>query len=53
VTAALIHAGVIDKPATGKRAKQAVQEAFNQWMVESGENLTFVSRVLAHSIDAG
>lgn len=53
VTAALIHAGVIDKPATGKRAKQAVQEAFNQWTQESGENLTYVSRVLAHSIDAG
>ena len=53
VTAALIHSGVIDKAATGKRAKQAVQEAFNQWMTESGENLTVVSRVLAHSIDAG
>lgn len=53
VTAALIHAGVIDKPATGKRAKQAVQDAFNQWTAESGKGLTFVSRVLAHSIDAG
>jgi len=53
VTAALIHAGVIDKPATGKRAKQTVQEAFNQWTAESGEDLTYVSRVLAHSIDAG
>ena len=53
VTAALIHVGIIDKPATGKRAKQAVQEAFNQWCEESGENLTYVSRVLAHSIDAG
>lgn len=53
VTAALIHAGVIDKPATGKRAKQAVQDAFNQWTAESGKDLTFVSRILAHSIDAG
>jgi len=53
VTAALVHAGVIDKPATGKRAKQAVQEAFNHWTTESGEDLTYVSRVLAHSIDAG
>ena len=53
VTAALIHAGVIDKPATGKGARRAVQEAFNQWSKESGENLTFISRVLAHSIDAG
>ncbi len=53
VTAALIHAGVIDKAATSKTAKTAVQEAFNQWAEESGENLTYVSRVLAHSIDAG
>ncbi|WP_026942318.1 DNA-3-methyladenine glycosylase I [Hellea balneolensis] len=53
VTAALIHAGIIDKPATGKRAKQAVQEAFNHWTAECGEDLTYVSRVLAHSIDAG
>lgn len=53
VTAALIHAGIIDKPATSKTAKKAVQEAFNQWTKESGEDLTYVSRVLAHSIDAG
>jgi 3-methyladenine DNA glycosylase Tag len=53
VTAALIHAGVIDKAATSKSAKAAVQDAFNQWTEESGENLTMISRVLAHSIDAG
>lgn len=53
VTAALIHAGVIDKAVTSKKAKAAVQEAFNIWTAESGENLTYVSRVLAHSIDAG
>ena len=53
VTAALIHAGIIDKPATSKRAKKAVQEAFNDWSAQSGENLSYVSRVLAHSIDAG
>jgi len=53
VTAALIHAGIIDKAVTSKKAKRAVQEAFNQWCAESGEDLTYVSRVLAHSIDAG
>lgn len=53
VTAALKHAGIIDKPATSKTAKKAVQEAFNSWVEESGENLTYISRVLAHSIDAG
>ncbi len=53
VTAALIHAGIIDKPATSKTAKKSVQDAFNQWAEESGENITYISRVLAHSIDAG
>jgi len=53
VTAALIHTGVIDKAVTSKKAKAAVQEAFNQWCKQSGEDLTYVSRVLAHSIDAG
>ena len=53
VTAALIHAGIIDKPATSKTAKKAVQAAFNEWCEQSGEDLTYVSRVLAHSIDAG
>ena len=52
VTAALIHAQIIDKPATSKGAKKAVQAAFNEWTVQSGENLSYVSRVLAHSIDA-
>ena len=52
VTAALIHAGVIDKPATSKTAKRAVQAAFNEWAAESGENISYVSRVLALSLDA-
>jgi len=52
VTAALIQAEIIDKPATSKSAKKAVQEAFNAWSEQSGENLSYVSRVLAHSIDA-
>lgn len=51
VTAALIHAEVIDKPATSKGAKKAVQAAFNEWTEESGKTLTYVSRVLAHSIE--
>ena len=51
VNAALIHAGVIDKPATSKTAKKAVQEAFNSWAAESGENISYISRVLALSID--
>ena len=53
VTAALIHAGIIDKPATSKRAKKEVQEAFNIWREQSGQDLSYISRALAHSIDAG
>lgn len=52
VTAALIHAGIIDKAPTSKSAKKAVQTAFNHWMGESGENLSYISRVLAHSMDS-
>ena len=52
VTAALIHAQIIDKPATSKSAKNAVQNAFDKWREESGKDLSYISRVLAHSIDA-
>ena len=50
VTAALISAGVIDKPATSKSALKQVQAAFNDWKAESGENMTRISRVLAISV---
>ena len=52
VTAALIHASIIDKPATSKTAKRAVQVAFNQWMDESGRSLSEISRILAYSIES-
>ena len=51
VTAALIAAGVINKPPTSAKALAAVQEAFNSWMEESGRPLTQISRTLALSID--
>ena len=50
VTARLIAEGVIDKPATSKSARRAVQAAFNTWMEQSGRSLTEISRVLAMSI---
>ena len=50
VTARLIAEGVIDKPASSKRAMKAVQEAFNEWMDQSGRSLTEISRVLAMSL---
>jgi 3-methyladenine DNA glycosylase Tag len=49
VAAALIGAGVIDKPPTGRKDLQAVQDAFNAWSRETGRDLTALSRVLALS----
>lgn len=50
VTARLIAEGVIDKPATSKRAMKQVQDAFNEWHQQSGRSLTEISRVLAMSV---
>ncbi len=50
VTAALIREGVVDKQPTSKKAMLQTQEAFNQWMEESGYGLTQISRVLARSV---
>ena len=49
VTAALIEAGVIDKPPTSRKDLQAVQGAFNAWSADSGRDLSSLSRVLALS----
>lgn len=49
VAAALIAAGVIDKPPTSRRDLDAVQAAFNAWAAESGRDFTGMSRVLAFS----
>jgi 3-methyladenine DNA glycosylase Tag len=51
VTAALIREGIIDKPATSKKALAAVQAAFNHWMEDSGQPATAISQTLARSID--
>lgn len=50
VTARLIAEGVVDKPATSKKAMLAVQHAFNTWMDQSGRSLSEISRVLAMSL---
>jgi 3-methyladenine DNA glycosylase Tag len=50
VTRALIREGVIDKPATSKKALRAVQEAFNAWTKESRRPQREVSRILAWSV---
>jgi 3-methyladenine DNA glycosylase Tag len=49
VAAALIAAGVLDKPPSGKKDLQAVQDAFNAWAAETGRDLTSLSRILAMS----
>ena len=50
--AALIDAGVIDKPPTSQAGMKKVQAAFNQWRNETGLGYAQISRVLAFSIDA-
>ncbi|GLQ35041.1 3-methyladenine DNA glycosylase [Amylibacter marinus] len=50
VVHALTSAGVIDGPATSKRAQAKIQAAFNQWAQESGQSLTRISRTLAFSV---
>lgn len=52
VVARLRVEGVIDGPATSRKALAAVQDAFNRWQAESGLPLTTISRTLAQSIDA-
>lgn len=50
VVVRLVAEGVIDKAPTSKKAKAAVQQAFNTWAAQSGRSLTEISRVLAQSI---
>jgi 3-methyladenine DNA glycosylase Tag len=50
VTAALIRDGVLDKPPSGKKDLQKVQDAFAAWSKSSGRDLTAISRVLAMSV---
>ncbi len=50
VVSRLIAEGVIEKAPTSKKAKAAVQKAFNTWKMQSGQSLTLISRVLAQSI---
>jgi 3-methyladenine DNA glycosylase Tag len=50
VTARLVAEGIIDRPATSKRAMTAVQTAFNEWSEQSGRSLTEISQVLAMSV---
>jgi 3-methyladenine DNA glycosylase Tag len=49
--AALRDAGIVDRESpTSKRDQQAIQEAYNVWMEESGLPLMAISRVLSMSI---
>jgi 3-methyladenine DNA glycosylase Tag len=50
VVARLTAEGVIDGPATGKRAQVAIQAAFNTWAAQSGRSLRDISRTLAFSV---
>ena len=50
VVARLTAEGVIDGPATGKRAQAEIQAAFNGWAAESGRSLREISRTLSFSV---
>lgn len=50
VVARLVAEGVIDGPPTSRKARAAVQAAFDRWRAESGQPFTTISRVLAQSI---
>jgi len=52
VVAALVREGVVTKAPGGKRDLALVQAAFNRWAVESGRDLTVISRTLALSVGA-
>jgi 3-methyladenine DNA glycosylase Tag len=44
--------GIADKVPSSKMQRQKVQDAFDIWVDQSGKNLTYVSRVLAMSVNS-
>jgi 3-methyladenine DNA glycosylase Tag len=50
VVTALQLAGVVDGPVTSKNAQAKIQDAFNEWHLQSGETYTRMSRILAMSV---
>ncbi|MEM5529523.1 DNA-3-methyladenine glycosylase I [Gammaproteobacteria bacterium AS21] len=50
VVAALIAQGIVDRRPTSQRDLRLVQQTFNQWHEQSGEPLSHISRLLAHTI---
>lgn len=50
VVARLVAEGVVEGLPGSRRALQAVQDAFNEWIRQSGRSLTEISRVLAMSV---
>ena len=51
VAAALIREGVLTRSPSGKGDLALIQAAFNRWSMESGRDLTAISRILAMSVD--
>lgn len=50
VVAALIAQGIVDRRPTSQRDLRLVQQTFNQWHEQSGEPLSHISRLLAHTV---
>jgi 3-methyladenine DNA glycosylase Tag len=50
VVAALLREGVLDREPTGRRDFAVMQATFNRWSLETGRDLTEISRILAVSV---
>lgn len=53
VVASLVAQGIVDKRPTSKKDLARVQDAFNTWAAQSGEDLSAISMTLACTVDAG
>ncbi|MGB1700072.1 MAG: DNA-3-methyladenine glycosylase I, partial [Nannocystaceae bacterium] len=52
VVASLVGQGIVDKRPTSKKDLMRVQDAFNTWAAQSGEDLSAISMTLACGVDA-
>ena len=53
VVLSLVTQGIVDKRPTSKKDLARVQDAFNIWAAQSGEDLSAISMTLACTVDAG
>jgi 3-methyladenine DNA glycosylase Tag len=51
VVVALKAQGIVEKPPRSQKDLNNVQQAFNQWQLESGRPLAHISRMLAMTVN--